>query len=438
MLSLKDKVAIVTGCGSSGPGWGNGKATAVLFARQGARIAGFDVDDAAAAETRRLIEAEGGACVTARCDATSAEDVEAFVQDCVRRFGRADVLVNNVGRSEPGGPVELDETTFDEQIAINLKSAYLACRAVLPAMERQGGGAIVNVSSVAGLRYIGKPQVGYSAAKAGLIQFTRTTAVIYAAKGVRLNCVVPGLMNTPLVRRLADKSPAAISRASRRRATRRCRWAAWATPGTSRTPRCSSLPTRRATSPRPRSSSTAASPPRRAKLTREHRRTTWPVSPMPIRIGRRSRISSGASRPSAAACCISTGCCCTARRSLQVGSPASRRSAAELAAGRPARARHHAHRDRQRRFLRGRATPPIALREGLTQAQLDALSDWEGSDLFDPRQRAVLAYADAMTRDVRVPDEVFAAIRPAFDDRASSSSPRRSPATTWSRASSRR
>ncbi|MFL5315046.1 MAG: SDR family NAD(P)-dependent oxidoreductase [Microvirga sp.] len=205
MLSLKDKVAIVTGCGSSGPGWGNGKATAVLFARQGARIAGFDVDDAAAAETRRLIEAEGGACVTARCDATSAEDVEAFVQDCVRRFGRIDVLVNNVGRSEPGGPVELDETTFDEQIAINLKSVYLACKATLPVMERQGGGAIVNVSSVAGLRYVGKPQVAYSAAKAGLIQFTRTTAVIYAAKGVRLNCVVPGLMNTPLVRRLADK-----------------------------------------------------------------------------------------------------------------------------------------------------------------------------------------------------------------------------------------
>ncbi|HEX8165594.1 MAG TPA: SDR family NAD(P)-dependent oxidoreductase [Beijerinckiaceae bacterium] len=205
MLSLKGKVAIVTGCGSSGPGWGNGKATAVLFARQGAQVVGTDVNEDAAAETRRLIEAEGGACRTARCDATSAEEVGAFVADTVRRFGRVDVLVNNVGRSEPGGPVELDEATWDEQLAVNLKSAYLACRAVLPVMERQGGGAIVNVSSIAGLRYIGKPQVAYSAAKAALLQFTRATAVIYAGKGVRLNCVVPGLMNTPLVRRLADK-----------------------------------------------------------------------------------------------------------------------------------------------------------------------------------------------------------------------------------------
>jgi NAD(P)-dependent dehydrogenase (short-subunit alcohol dehydrogenase family) len=205
LLSLKDKIAIVTGCGSSGPGWGNGKATAVLFARQGARVAGFDVDAAAAAETRRLIEGEGGACTTARCDATSGAEVAAFVADVVARFGRVDVLVNNVGRSEPGGPVELDEATWDEQLAVNLKSAYLACRAVLPVMERQGAGAVVSVSSVAGLRYIGKPQVAYSAAKAALIQFTRATAVIYAPRGVRLNCVVPGLMNTPLVRRLAEK-----------------------------------------------------------------------------------------------------------------------------------------------------------------------------------------------------------------------------------------
>jgi NAD(P)-dependent dehydrogenase (short-subunit alcohol dehydrogenase family) len=205
VLSLKDKVAIVMGCGSSGPGWGNGKATAVLFARQGARVVGTDVDEAAAAETRRLIEGEGGACATVRCDATSGPEVAAFVADTAQRFGRIDVLVNNVGRSEPGGPAEIDEATWDEQLAVNLKSAYLACRAVLPVMERQGAGAVVNVSSVAGLRYIGKPQVAYSAAKAALLQFTRATAVIYAARGVRLNCVVPGLMNTPLVRRLAEK-----------------------------------------------------------------------------------------------------------------------------------------------------------------------------------------------------------------------------------------
>jgi NAD(P)-dependent dehydrogenase (short-subunit alcohol dehydrogenase family) len=199
------KVAIVTGCGSSGPGWGNGKAMAVLLARQGAKIAGFDRDEAAAAETKRIIEDEGGSCFVARCDATNAKEVNAFVADCMARLGRIDILINNVGRSEPGGPVELAEETWDEQLEVNLKTAYLMCKAVLPIMERQGSGSVVSVSSVAGLRYVGKPQVAYAAGKAALLQFTRTTAVIYADRGVRLNCVVPGLMSTPLVRRLADK-----------------------------------------------------------------------------------------------------------------------------------------------------------------------------------------------------------------------------------------
>jgi NAD(P)-dependent dehydrogenase (short-subunit alcohol dehydrogenase family) len=205
VLRLDGKVAIVTGCGSSGPGWGNGKAMAVLLARQGAKIAGFDRDEAAAAETKRIIEDEGGTCFVARCDATNAKEVNAFVADCVARLGRIDILINNVGRSEPGGPVELAEETWDEQLEVNLKTAYLMCKAVLPIMERQGSGSVVSVSSVAGLRYVGKPQVAYAAGKAALLQFTRTTAVIYADRGVRLNCVVPGLMSTPLVRRLADK-----------------------------------------------------------------------------------------------------------------------------------------------------------------------------------------------------------------------------------------
>lgn len=205
MLRVDGKVAIVTGCGSSGPGWGNGKAMAVLLARQGAKIAGFDRDEAAAAETKRIIEDEGGSCFVARCDATNAKEVNAFVADCMARLGRIDILINNVGRSEPGGPVELAEETWDEQLEVNLKTAYLMCKAVLPIMERQGSGSVVSVSSVAGLRYVGKPQVAYAAGKAALLQFTRTTAVIYADRGVRLNCVVPGLMSTPLVRRLADK-----------------------------------------------------------------------------------------------------------------------------------------------------------------------------------------------------------------------------------------
>jgi NAD(P)-dependent dehydrogenase (short-subunit alcohol dehydrogenase family) len=205
VLRLDGKVAIVTGCGSSGPGWGNGKATAVLLARQGAAVSGIDRDAEAGLQTRDLIESEGGTGISRGGDVTDADEVGALVEATLERFGRVDVLVNNVGRSVPGGPVELDESSWDEQLAVNLKSAYLTCHAVLPVMERQGGGAIVNISSVAGMRYAGKPQVAYAAAKAGLMHFTRTTAVMYASRGVRLNCVVPGLMSTPLVRRLADE-----------------------------------------------------------------------------------------------------------------------------------------------------------------------------------------------------------------------------------------
>jgi NAD(P)-dependent dehydrogenase (short-subunit alcohol dehydrogenase family) len=205
MLRLEGKVALVTGSGSIGPGWGNGKAIAVLFARQGAKVIGVDVNAPAAEETHTIIEREGGTSVAVACDVTDATAVKRLIADCVDRFGRIDLLVNNVGRSEPGGPAELDEETWDAQLALNVKSAFLTCKEVLPIMERQDGGAIVNISSVAGLRYIGKPQVAYSAAKAALMQFTKTTAVLYAARGIRLNCVVPGLMFTPLVQRLADK-----------------------------------------------------------------------------------------------------------------------------------------------------------------------------------------------------------------------------------------
>jgi NAD(P)-dependent dehydrogenase (short-subunit alcohol dehydrogenase family) len=205
MLSLSGKVALVTGSGSIGAGWGNGKAIAVLFARQGANVMGADINAEAAEETSSLIEREGNTSLAVSCDLTDGTAVKSLIKHCIERFGRVDVLVNNVGRSEPGGPVELEEETWDAQMALNLKSVFLTCKEVLPVMERQGGGAIVNISSVAGLRYIGKPQVAYSAGKAAMMQFTKTTAVIYAKRGIRLNCVVPGLMFTPLVRRLAEK-----------------------------------------------------------------------------------------------------------------------------------------------------------------------------------------------------------------------------------------
>lgn len=205
MLRLDGKIAIVTGCGSFAEGWGNGKATATLFARQGATVLGCDLDLKAAEETQRIIQAEGNALHVTQCDVTEDAQVKALIADCLSRYGRIDILVNNVGRSEPGTPTTMDEATWRQQLDLNLTSVFLTSKAVLPLMERQGGGAIVNVSSVAGMRWVGKDQVGYAAAKAGLMQFTKVTAVAYARHNVRLNCVVPGLMFTPLVKRLADR-----------------------------------------------------------------------------------------------------------------------------------------------------------------------------------------------------------------------------------------
>ncbi len=205
MFRLDGKVALVTGCGTRGEGWGNGKAIATLLARQGAQVMGCDLDLEAAQATRRIIEAEGGTAHVVTADVTRSADCAALVQACLERYGRLDILVNNVGRSEPGDPVTMSEETWDEQIEVNLKSAFLMCKHAMPVMQRQGGGAVVNISSIAGMRYVGKPQVGYAAAKAALEQMTRTTAVLYADKGIRLNTVVPGLVFTPLVKRLADK-----------------------------------------------------------------------------------------------------------------------------------------------------------------------------------------------------------------------------------------
>ena len=205
MLRLDGKVAFVTGVGCYGEGWGNGKAIATLLARQGATVFGIDRDLAAAEVTRSITASEGNTMHIACCDVTDADAVAATIADCVAKFGRLDILVNNVGRSEPGNPETMDEAVWQAQLDLNLSSAFLTCKFALPVMSQQGGGAIVNISSVAGMRWVGKDQVAYAAAKAGLIQFTKVTAVTYAAKRVRLNCVVPGLMFTPIVERLAER-----------------------------------------------------------------------------------------------------------------------------------------------------------------------------------------------------------------------------------------
>ena len=203
-FSLAGKVALVTGCGSQLPGWGNGKAIAVTFARAGTAIYGIDRNPDAAAETGRIIAGEGARFAAGVGDITRRATVDGLVADCLARFGRIDVLVNNVGLSLPGDPATMDEDTWDAQIEVNLKTAFLCTKAVLPIMERQGGGSVVSIASTAAIRYTGKPQAGYAAAKAGLVQFSRVVAVDWARRGVRLNCVLPGLIETPLVEKLAQ------------------------------------------------------------------------------------------------------------------------------------------------------------------------------------------------------------------------------------------
>jgi NAD(P)-dependent dehydrogenase (short-subunit alcohol dehydrogenase family) len=193
------KVVIITGAGCVGPGWGNGRAAAVIFAREGARVFAVDRSAASMDETLERARAEGGMIEPHECDVTDGPQVAAMVDACMERFGRVDILVNNVGGSAAGGPVELSQENWQRQIDANLTSVFLTCKAVLPLMEKQGGGAIVNTASTSGIRWTGSAQVGYAAAKAGVIQFSRVVAVQYAARNIRVNTVIPGQMHTPMV-----------------------------------------------------------------------------------------------------------------------------------------------------------------------------------------------------------------------------------------------
>lgn len=199
---LEGEAVIVTGAGSVGPGWGNGKAVAVLFGREGARVLAVDRSHSAALETQKLIEAEGGECEILVADVSQAADVDHVAATCLKRYGRIDVLHNNVGIARAHGLVDTDEAEWDELFAVNVKSMFLTSRAVAPHMERQyradgGLGRIVNVGGVTGRRWTGVPMIAYAASKAAIESLTRSVALEYASRGVRCNCIVPGLMDTP-------------------------------------------------------------------------------------------------------------------------------------------------------------------------------------------------------------------------------------------------
>lgn len=194
---LVGKVAIVFGAGSVGEGWGNGKASAVAYSRAGARVVAVDMNEGAAEETRGIIAAEGGEAIAIPADVTRFDQVVRAVEEAKSRFGRIDILHNNVGITSKGGPVETSEEVWDRVMAVNVKSMFLTTKAILPTMVEQSSGAIVNISSLASIRWTGYAYSAYYASKGAVNQFTKGLAIQYAAQGIRANCILPGLMDTP-------------------------------------------------------------------------------------------------------------------------------------------------------------------------------------------------------------------------------------------------
>ncbi len=194
---MEGKVAIVTGAGSSGPGIGNGKAAAVLFAREGAKVLLADQVLERAKETLELIRQEGGEASAIAANVINAEDCRRMVEAAVERYGRLDVLDNNVGISRRGTVVEVQEEDWDFVMAVNVKSIVLSSKYAIPKMMETGGGSIINISSIAGLR--AHSSTPYTASKAAVIGLTMSMAADHGPDGIRVNCIAPGLIFSPMV-----------------------------------------------------------------------------------------------------------------------------------------------------------------------------------------------------------------------------------------------
>ena len=221
---LAGKVALVIGGGSIGPGWGNGKAAAVLYAREGAKVAVVDWREAAAQETVDIIRAAGGEAIALSGDMTNEADVARVVATRCEAFGRIDVLHNNVGGSGTGKSLaNITVDDWNQTLARNLTTAMLTCRAVVPHMERAGGGSIVNISSISSIRHLGTPTAVYSAAKGALNELTKNIAVECARKQIRANCVLPGYIDTPFIRRDIGGVPSYAAQGFRERGSLRRR-----------------------------------------------------------------------------------------------------------------------------------------------------------------------------------------------------------------------
>ena len=222
---LNGKVAIVTGAGSSGPGIGNGKAASALFAREGARVLVVDQVRERAEETLAMILEEGGEAAVFEADVTRAGDCQRMVEAALERYGRLDILDNNVGISRRGSVVEVSEEDWDHVMTVNIKSIMLASRYAIPRMMETGGGSIINISSIAGLR--AHSSTPYTTSKAAVIGLTMSMAADHGKDNIRVNCIAPGLVYTPMVAPRMDDSLREIRR------SQHLRWAPRALHGTS-------------------------------------------------------------------------------------------------------------------------------------------------------------------------------------------------------------
>jgi NAD(P)-dependent dehydrogenase (short-subunit alcohol dehydrogenase family) len=199
-MRLRGKIAVIVGAGQGpGEGLGNGRATALRFAQEGAAVLAVDRDLASAEQTAALVRKEGGQCVAFEADVTKEPMLADMVAFAVKKWGKIDILHNNVGISIAGGdasPLEITEAVFDHMSAVNLRGTIMACKHALPIMREQRSGAIINISSVAA--WVDYPLVAYKATKAAMVAYTQQLAIQNAAFGIRANVILPGLMDTPM------------------------------------------------------------------------------------------------------------------------------------------------------------------------------------------------------------------------------------------------
>ncbi|MGA9048241.1 MAG: SDR family NAD(P)-dependent oxidoreductase [Dehalococcoidia bacterium] len=196
-MRFKDRVVIVSGAGSIRVGMGNGKAAAIAFAKEGAKVVAVDLNLAAAQETFRIIEENGGECIALQADVAREAEAKKAVESTIAKYGRLDILFNNVGIGSGGTGLKVTEAEWDLVMGVNLKSALFMSKYAAPEMKKVGGGAIVNNASMAA--FFAHPIFAYSVSKAGVVALTKSLAVSLAKDNIRVNCVAPGFIDTPMV-----------------------------------------------------------------------------------------------------------------------------------------------------------------------------------------------------------------------------------------------